>query len=71
MVEGAGIRRRAAAYRIALGHQMHDWNIPAIEPIAREVQVRSEANLETENIPIEVARRIEIVGLDSDVMEER
>jgi len=31
---------------------MHDRNISAIEPIAREVQVRPEADLETENIPI-------------------
>ena len=48
---------------------MDDRDRAAIEPVAREIEVRPEADFEAQDFLIEVAGRIEIVGLDRDMMQ--
>jgi hypothetical protein len=69
VIEGPGVRGRSAADCTTLRHQMHGRHVAAIEPITGEIQVRTEADLETENVPVKISGRFEIGGLDSDVVE--
>jgi hypothetical protein len=46
MIERSGIARRPAADRVLTGHEMHDRHIAAIKPIAREIEIRAEPDLE-------------------------
>src|SRR3954454_1242967 len=48
---------------------MHDRDVAAIEPIAREIEVRAETDFEPEDVAIKVAGRFEIVGLDSHMVQ--
>jgi hypothetical protein len=48
---------------------MHDRHVAAVEPITGEVEIRAEAHFETENVPIEIACRFEVVGLNGDVVK--
>src|SRR4051794_11572901 len=48
---------------------MDDGDRTAIEPVAREVEVRPEADFKTQNFLIKVAGRIEIVGFYRDMMQ--
>ena len=57
VIERAGVGRRAAPDRILARHEMDDRDRAAIEPVAREVEVRPEPDFKAENLLIEVASR--------------
>ena len=69
VVKGSGIRRRTAADRVLPRDLMHYRHIAAVEPKTGEVEIQAKAHLETENVPIELARRFEVVGPNGDVVK--
>jgi hypothetical protein len=48
---------------------MDDRDRAAIEPVAREIEIRPEAGFEAQDFLVKVAGRIEIVGLDRDMVQ--
>src|SRR5258706_12944463 len=69
MVERPGIARRSAADRVLPRHQMHHRHLAAIEPIAREIEIRPEPLFEPQDVAVEIARRFQIVGLYRDMVQ--
>src|SRR5438132_7528907 len=69
MVERPGVERRSAADRVLARYQVDDRHVAAIEPVAREGEIRAKPLLQPKHIPIEIARRFEIVGLYRDMVQ--
>src|SRR5258708_37318350 len=68
VVEVAGIRGSVGAGLVAAG-EMHHRHVAAIEPVAGKVEVGPRPGLEAKHALVELARLLEIRGLDVVVVE--
>jgi hypothetical protein len=69
VIERPRIRRRTTADRVLPRHQMHYRNVAAVEPVTGEVEIRTEAYPEAEYVPVEITSRLEVVGLNRNVVK--